>query len=162
MKEVNPEHISAVITLINQGPFFKHLQMEVVDLGPGYSKVELVVDKQHMNPFGGLHGGVFASAIDTAAYWSAYYDLPEDSGLVTIDIKVDFLSPILNEKVFIEGKRIKAGRTLYLTEAAIMDNAGKILAHGTSKLITTQNQQTIDNAVLYLNANKLPPKYLSV
>jgi uncharacterized protein (TIGR00369 family) len=52
-----------------------------------------------MNPFGGLHGGVYASAIDTAAYWSAYFDLPEENGLISIDIKVDFLAPVLDERV---------------------------------------------------------------
>lgn len=160
MEALNPTHIKAVIDLINRGPFFKHLSMVVTELGLGYSKVELVINKQHMNPFGGLHGGVYASAIDTAAYWSAYCELPEESGLVSIDIKVDFLAPILGKKVLIEGKRIKSGKTIFLTEASMTDPSGKILAHGISKLMTTQNQQTIIDATKYLNKEKLPPKYL--
>jgi hypothetical protein len=44
------------------------------------------IEKKHMNPFGGIPGGVYASAIDTAAYWSAYCDLPEEKGLVSIII----------------------------------------------------------------------------
>lgn len=160
MEELNPAHLKAVVDLINRGPFFRHLSMVVTELGPGYSKVELTVSKQHMNPFGGLHGGAFASAIDTAAYWSAYCDLPEKTGLISIDLKVDFLAPVAGDKVAIEGTRIKSGKTLFLTEAALTDTSGKIVAHGTSKLMTTQ-LQTINDAVSYLNAENLPPKYLS-
>ncbi len=70
-----------------------------------------------MNPFGGLHGGVFSSVLDTAAYWSAYCDLQEDQGLVTIDLKVDLLAPAIGKTIIATGKRIKSGRTLVLTES---------------------------------------------
>jgi hypothetical protein len=82
--EPNPAHLKAVISAINTGPFFKHLSIRVTEIGVGYSVVVMKIGKKHMNPFGGLHGGVYASAIDTAAYWSAYCDLPEQNGLVSI------------------------------------------------------------------------------
>lgn len=113
-----------------------------------------------MNPFGGLHGGVYASALDTAAYWSAYCELAEDQGLVSIDIKVDFLAPIVEQSFVVKGRRIKFGKSLCLTEAEMMDSSGKILAHGTSKLMVTQNKQTINDAVTYLAGEKLPEKFL--
>jgi acyl-coenzyme A thioesterase PaaI-like protein len=57
MRDLNPKHVEGVIDLINQGPFFRLLSLEVKDLGQGYSLVEMEVGHQHMNPFGGLHGG---------------------------------------------------------------------------------------------------------
>ena len=75
MREPNPEHIEAVLNLINQGPYFKHLSMPVKEIGIGYSLVELDLGKEHLNPFGGVHGGVYASAIDTAAYWAVYCEV---------------------------------------------------------------------------------------
>lgn len=33
MRRLNPEHIEAVIKLINQGPYLKLLSMEVKELG---------------------------------------------------------------------------------------------------------------------------------
>jgi hypothetical protein len=47
----------------------------------------------------------YASAIDTAAYWYAYCDLPEKNGLVSIDLKVDFLAPVIHGKVIINGQK---------------------------------------------------------
>ena len=160
MPELNPEHFRAVISAINDCPFFKHMSMEVTEIGIGYSVVVAEIRENHMNPFGGLHGGVYASLIDTAAYWSAYCDLAEENGLVSIDLKVDFLAPIIDGKVITKGQRIKSGRTICLTEAKMFDGNGKILAHGTSKLMITQNRQSINEITDHTGANRLPKKFL--
>lgn len=161
MPKLNPEHLKAVIKAVNTGPFFKHLSIRVTEIGVGYSVVVMKIGKKHMNPFGGLHGGVYASAIDTAAYWAAYCDLPEENGLVSIDIKVDFLAPVLHGKVTISGQRIKSGKTIYLTEAKMCDRDGKLLAHGTSKLMVTRDKQSIKDVVDYVGSGKLPSKFLN-
>lgn len=160
MQALNPEHIKSVIRIINECPFFKHMSMKVMEIGAGYSLVAATILKNHMNPFGGLHGGVYASAIDTAAYWSAYCDLPEEKGLVTIDIKVDFISPVIGGDILVKGNCIKAGKSIHLTEARMFDGEGKLLAHGTSKLLVTQNKQSIDDIVEHIGSSKLPEKFI--
>lgn len=161
MADLNPEHIRAVIDAINQGPFFKHMSMKVTELGVGYSVVTAEIRKTHMNPFGGLHGGVYASLIDTAAYWSVYCDVAEENGLVSIDLKVDFLAPIVDGEVVIRGRRIKSGKTLCLCEATLLDGNGKVAAHGTSRLMVTRNQQAIQDVIDYVGAGSLPSKFLT-
>jgi uncharacterized protein (TIGR00369 family) len=160
LPELNPEHLKAVIRAINQGPFFRHMSMRVTEIGTGYAVVVIDIGKEHMNPFGGLHGGAIASAIDTAAYWSAYCELPEESGLVSIDLNVDFLAPVAGERVMVNGQRIKSGKTIYLAEARMSDRKGKVLAHGTSKLMVTRNQQSIVDIVKYVGVGKLARKFL--
>jgi uncharacterized protein (TIGR00369 family) len=161
LPELNPEHLKAVIHAINRGPFFKHMSMRVTDIGVGYSVVEIAIAKEHMNPFGGLHGGAIASAIDTAAYWSAYCDLPEESGLVSIDLQVDFLAPVSRGSIIVKGQRIKAGKTICLTEASMSDRDGRVLAHGTSKLMVTRSKQSIIDVVKYVGSIQLPRKFLT-
>lgn len=156
MSELNTEHLKSVIEIINEGPFFRHMSMRVTELGVGYSKVVAEISRKHMNPFGALHGGVYSSVIDTAAYWSAYCDLPEEQGLVSIDLKVDFLAPVLDQIVIVKGKRVKAGKTIYLAEAKMFNEKGKLVAHGTSKLMAINNKQTISEVVDYVSAESLP------
>ena len=72
MKKINPEHIKTVIDICNQGQYFKLLSMEVREIGIGYCKVEVDLQNKHLNPFGGVHGGVYSSLIDTAAYLAVY------------------------------------------------------------------------------------------
>ncbi len=159
MPELNPEHLKAVIKAVNDSPFFQHMSMVVTEIGIGYSVIAAEIQRNHMNPFGGLHGGVYASLIDSAAYWCVYCDLPEGNGLVSIDLKVDFLAPALDGKVIIKGQRIKSGRTICLGEAKMFDKNGKILAHGTSKLIVTHNQQSINDINNYVGSC-IPKKFL--
>ncbi|PKM77987.1 MAG: PaaI family thioesterase [Firmicutes bacterium HGW-Firmicutes-15] len=161
MPKLNTEHIKAVIDLINQGPYFRLLSMEVCELGMGYSKVEVNLENKHLNPFGGIHGGVYSSLIDTAAYWAVYCDVEENAGLVSLDLKVDFLAPIKDSHLIIEGKRIKAGKSICIAEAVIIDNQGRYLAHGTSKQMVTPGMQTITQAVSAMEYQSIPPKFIS-
>lgn len=77
MAKINPKHIEALLALINHSPYFELLSMRVCQLDVGYSRVELDLSNQHMNPFGAIHGGVYSSIIDTAAYWSAYCEVDD-------------------------------------------------------------------------------------
>jgi uncharacterized protein (TIGR00369 family) len=160
MSELNPKHVEALINVINRGPYFRHLSMFVKDMGIGYSLVELDIGNEHLNPFGGLHGGVFASAIDTAAYWSVYCELDEDVGHITIDLKVDYLAPAAAGKLIVRGHRIKIGKTMCLAEASVFDQTDKWLAHGTSKMMVTQGLQTIKSAIDFMGSDPLPPKII--
>ena len=132
MKTLNPDHIKAVLDLINRGPYFRLLSMKVCEMGKGFAKVEMDIENKHLNPFGGIHGGVYSSLIDTAAYWAVYCDIEENAGLISLDVKVDNLASIKEGHLVVEGKRIKAGKSICIADAAIIDSEGKYLAHGTS------------------------------
>jgi len=160
MPELNPKHVQMVIDTINRGPYFRHLSMPVKELGKGYSLVELDVGNEHLNPFGGLHGGVYASAIDTAAYWAVYCELDEDVGLISLDLKVDYLAPVNTGKLIVRGRSIKIGKTICLAEATAFDQNDKWLAHGISKMMVTQGLQTIKDALDFVGAKPLPPKFI--
>ncbi len=158
MSRLNPEHVQAVLGAMNEGPFFKHLSIVIKDIGIGYSVVEVAIGKEHLNPFGGVHGGVYASAIDTAAYWAVYCDMDENVGYTTLDIRVDCLAPASIGKMIVRGRRIKIGKTVCLSDAAAFDATEKCLAHGSSKLIISQGLQTITGALEFMGGGKLPPK----
>ena len=160
MASLNPEHVRAVIKAINQGPYFRHLSMPVKEIGTGYSIVELKVSNEHLNPFGGIHGGVYASVIDTAAYWAVYCELEDGVGLISIDLKIDYLAPISGGVIIAKGRSIKIGRSMCLAEATATDKEGKWLAHGTSKMMVTKGLQTIENAIRFTGSKALPPKFI--
>ncbi len=160
MPEFNPAHAEAVLRIINSSPFFQHLSMPVRQIGPGSSVVELEIGREHLNPFGGLHGGVYAALIDTAAYWAVYAELEEDLGLISVDLRVDFLAPASEGRVITRGRRIKLGKTMCLAEATAFDRNDKWLAHGISKMMVTKGLQTIGGALEFTGGGRLPPKFL--
>lgn len=159
MPRLNPDHIAAVIELINRGPFFQLLSMRVTRLGMGYSEVVLDPERKHLNPFGGIHGGVHSSLIDTAAYWAIYCDVEENAGYITIDLSVDNMAPARGGRLTVKGKRIKVGRSICIAEATVTDSQGRSVAHGKSKQMMTPGLQSIAQAVASMEGQLLPPKF---
>ena len=160
MTQLNPEHVKAVLELINEGPYFKLLGMEVRKLAVGYALVEVDIANKHLNPFGGIHGGSYSSLIDTAAYWAVYGDISEESGLISLDVSVTNLSPVNHGHLTVEGKRIKAGKNICLSEAVIKSEEGKLLAHGISKQMVTPGLQTMKQAIEAMGHSPLPTKFI--
>ncbi len=160
MQKLNLRHVDYIISLMNQSPYFKLLSIMVKDLGIGYSLLEVDIENRHLNPFGGVHGGVYSSVIDTAAYWAAYCELDENAGLISLDLNVNFLAPVRNSKLIVKGRRIKTGKTVCIAEATAFDQANKMVAHGTSKLMVTQGLQTITQAVDSSELKSLPGKFI--
>ena len=160
MIQINPEHIDALLPLINNSPYFQLLNMKVCELKKAYSKVVVELGPKHRNPFGGVHGGVYASAIDTAAYWAAYCEMGEDVGYTSVDVSVHNLSLIQEGALIVEGRTIKSGRSLFLCQAAATDEKGKIIAYGTSKLMVLKDKQSIHQAIQAMKAQALPCKFV--
>ena len=159
-KKVNPEHIKSLMDLANESPYFSLLGIRLVDISPGYAKVELDIDKtKHYNPFGSVHGGVNASLIDTATYWAAYYHQPEDAGFTTLDVSVTNLAMAKEGKLTVHATAIKEGRSVCLCEAVVKDENDRVVAHGTSKLLVLQGRQTIAHALANMGYANLPEKF---
>ena len=160
MRKLNPKHVEAVISMINEGPYFRLLSMRVVEMGTGYSFVEVNLERKHLNPFGGVHGGVYASLIDTAAYWSVYCELDENVGFISLDLKVDNLAPVQTGKLLVKGRRIKVGRSVCVAEGVITSPKGSVLARGTSILLARPGLQTINDLKVFTDSQSPPPKFM--
>jgi len=160
LKTLNPDHIKEVIELVNRSPYFRLLAMKVRTIGIGFSKIEMNIANKHLNTFGGIHGGVYSSLIDSAAYWAVYADIEESAGLISLDVKVDNLAPVKEGRLSVEGKRIKAGKSICIAEAAVIDSAGKCLAFGTSKQMVLPRMQTMEHALAAMGHAPLPPKFI--
>jgi uncharacterized protein (TIGR00369 family) len=162
MPELNPKHLETLITISNQSPYYGLLSMRVQDMGIGFSVIEIDISQKHLNPFGGLHGGVYASMIDTAAYWAVYCELDEHVGYISLDLKVDFLAPTDRGKLVIKGHRIKIGKTICLAEATAFDQNNRCLAHGVSKMMVTPGLQNMEDFFKFIDEEDIPPKFLQV
>ncbi len=132
MRKINPEHVKKLIKVINIAPYFQLLSMRICELGLGYSISEIDIADEHFNPFGGVHGGVYSSIIDSAASWALFYGVEDETaGLTSVNLNLNYLSPVKEGKLIAEGRQIKLGKTLGYALCKVSDTAGKLLAHGT-------------------------------
>lgn len=134
-KRVNGKYIQALLELVNNSPFPMHLPFRLVSVGEDEARVELEVEQKHLQPLGTVHGGIVATLIDTATYWAAFLALPEDTGLVNVDLKLNYLRPVSEGSLIAEGRCLRAGRTISYAEAHVRDKDGRLIAHGSSTLM---------------------------
>jgi uncharacterized protein (TIGR00369 family) len=136
MKRLNPDYIEKVKHIVNDSPYFSLISMKICDIGNGYSVLEIDIENKHLQPFGFIHGGVFSSIIDAAAFWAVYCNIEDqNAGMTTIDLKLNYLAPATSGKLIVKGRQIKLGKTLGYAEAEVRNEQGKILSHGTSTLM---------------------------
>ena len=79
---------------------------------------------------------------------------------ISIDVNVENLAPIKEGRLIVEGKLIKAGRSICIAEATVTDLKGKYLAHGKSKQMVTPGLKLISQAVSAMGYQPLPPKFI--
>jgi uncharacterized protein (TIGR00369 family) len=88
----------------------------------------------HYNPIGAVHGGLAATLLDSAMGCAIHSTLPAGASYTTLEIKVNFVRPMTAEtgRVRCEAKIIHVGGRTATAEGRIIDDAGKLYAHGTT------------------------------
>lgn len=132
----NPDYVRAVQQIVHASPYPALIGMRITELELDCCRVELDLRGDHMQPFGIVHGGVLATLIDTAAFWSAFMRLPEDAGLVNVDLKLNYLKALAKGHLRAEGECLRAGRQISYTVASVYNETGELVAHGTSTMMT--------------------------
>jgi uncharacterized protein (TIGR00369 family) len=133
--EPNPEYIRELVGIVNASPFPQHMAMRLSAIELDRAVIELKTARCHLQAYGIVHGGVLATLIDTATFWAVYMRIPEDAGLVNIDLKLNYLRPVENGRLTAEGRAIRSGNKICYAESEVWNAARDLVAHGTSTLM---------------------------
>ena len=131
----NPAYIHALQESVRTAPYPALIGMTLAAIDFDRCRIDLTLGECHLQPFGIIHGGVLATLIDTATFWAGFLRLPEDAGLVNVDLKLNYLKAVSRGQLRAEGRCLRGGRQISYTEASVFDASGELLAHGTSTLM---------------------------
>jgi len=92
---------------------------KIVSLRPGIFHLDIPFSACITQQEGFLHAGIAATLLDTACGFAAYTLMPADSRVLTVEFKVNLLSPARGEYIHTEGQVIKPGRTLTVCEGKL-------------------------------------------
>lgn len=135
MKIVNPGYVTALKAAVKHSPYPSHMKMELDHIELDKAEIIINLDTCHLQPFGIVHGGVVATIIDTATFWAGFLRLPEDSGLVNVDLKLNYLAPVKEGRLLARADCMRPGRSISYSEASVYDEKEQLIGHGTSTLM---------------------------
>lgn len=81
-------------------------------VGHGEATIELPFRSDLTQQHGFVHAGVVTMIVDTACGYAALTLMPPSAAVLTVEYKVNFLSPATGEKLIARGRVLKPGRTL--------------------------------------------------
>jgi uncharacterized protein (TIGR00369 family) len=67
--------------------------------------------------------------------------LAEDESFTTLELKINFLKPVWQTRLTAEGRVVKRGRTIGLTECDITDENGSLVARASSTCMTLRGDE---------------------
>ena len=112
----------------------KTLDFMLVDVGPGRAVFQGTPGPQLLNPMGSVHGGWFATLLDSALGCAVHTTMPPGRGYTTAELGVNMVRAISIKvpRVRAIGQVIHAGRQLATAEARLVGPDGTLYAHATT------------------------------
>lgn len=86
----------------------------------------------------GIHGGVYMTLLDTAAWFASAISHNEDCWSATSEMAVHFFKPSSNTTLKCVGTLVKSGRRQDVAEARIYDQWGNEVGHGIGTFMILQ------------------------
>ncbi len=122
------------------------LGAELTRISQGVVEIELPFDVKLTQQHGILHAGVISAALDSACSYAAYTVVAPDASLLTIEFKVNLLSPGRGDRFLFRGEITKPGSTIIVADGrgyAVGDGPAKLIASMTSTLMVVRGREGI-------------------
>lgn len=99
----------------------------LVDLAPGRCVIRAPIAPHLQQQHGAAHAALSFALGDTAAGYAALSLMPEDSEVMTVEIKINLLSPAVGDALEAVGTVVRAGRRLSVVSAEVfaLNGAGR-------------------------------------
>ena len=126
-------------------------QMAMKTIGAALAKVDYGVVEIEM-PFspaftqqhGFLHAGIISTALDSACGFAALSVMPEDAAVLTIEFKINLMSPGRGERFLFRGEVTKPGNTIIVSDGrayAVSDGPAKLIASMTGTMMVVRGRE---------------------
>lgn len=121
-------------------PMHDVMNMKIIEVKYGHIVYQFTPQPCHINLQGGIHGGYYAAILDSITGGAGHSTIDSDQKIVTIDLNTKMLRPLqVGQKYKGIGKLVNRGREIIITEGQILDEQGKLYAHGSAILKKLNN-----------------------
>jgi uncharacterized protein (TIGR00369 family) len=123
-------------------PIASSLAFEIDSVEAGRVQFSFEPAEYHYNPIGSVHGGVYATLLDSATGCAVHTMLPAGVGYTSLDLTVKFLRAITVDtgRVRCIGTVTHLGGRTALAEARLLDSTDRLLGTAVSSILVIRPQ----------------------
>jgi uncharacterized protein (TIGR00369 family) len=139
----DPNYESRIRSSFDKQEAMKTIGANLVKVLPGEVHIEFSFIESLAQQHGYIHGGIIASVVDTACGYAACTLMSVDSEVLTIEYKVNFMSPAKGDRFKGIGRVLKPGRNITVCSGdviAIDKGKEKIIATMLATMISVGKQ----------------------
>lgn len=117
---------------------------ELTRLVPGEAEISLPYRDDLTQQHGFVHAGIIATIADTASGYAAFSLMPADTAVLTVEYKINLISPAVGELFIARGRVIRPGKRLSVCTAEVMayhQGKGKTVATMLATMMALPNQE---------------------
>ncbi len=115
-------------------PIGATLDFQLVHAEPGLAVFQGRPGHAHYNPLGTVHGGWFATLLDSAVGCAVHSTLPVGKGYTTLELKLNIVRALTDKVPLVraEGRVVHGGNQVATAEGRLVGPDGKLYAHATT------------------------------
>jgi uncharacterized protein (TIGR00369 family) len=109
-----------------QQSIMRTLGADVLAVRPGEVEIALPFSERILQQHGFVHAGAIATIADNACGYAALTTMPRDAAVLTVEFKVNLLSPAKGERLRAVGRVVRSGKNVVVTTAEVFAEHGGV------------------------------------
>jgi uncharacterized protein (TIGR00369 family) len=137
-----------VIESFERQEVMKTLNASVQTVRPGEVELKLPYQQNLTQQHGFIHAGIVSTVLDSACGYAAFSLMPEKAAVLTIEFKINLLSPAKGDWFRAVGKVKKSGKNITVTEGELFSHADgqeKLVATMVGTIMSVYDRDGIEN-----------------
>ncbi|MEK7402089.1 MAG: PaaI family thioesterase [Gemmatimonadota bacterium] len=124
-KAADPGFEARVRASFAKQAFMATIGAEIAELSAGRVSLRMNVRDDLTQQHGFVHAGAIASLADSACGYAALSLMPADAAVLSVEFKVNMLSPAKGDAIIARAEVIRPGRTIMVCRADVFSINGK-------------------------------------
>ena len=115
-------------------PISETLDFLLIEVEHGRALFQGRPQRKHYNPLGTVHGGWFATILDSCMGCAVHTTMPAGRAYTTAELKINIVRPLSDRVPLVraEGRVIHEGRRMATADGRLFGADGKLYAHGST------------------------------
>lgn len=129
MTSLPPADEARIRDSFDRQTMMRTLGAELVSVAPGACVIAARILPGSLQQHGAAHAGLAFSIGDSAAGYAALTMMPGDTDVMTVEMKINLMSPAIGDRLVAEGRVIRSGRRITVVAADVWAETGDMRKH---------------------------------